>query len=288
MSAQYKKEIRSYACNMTGAVFTVLVLVLTAIYATAYNFKGGYPSFEYALSGVTFILFLAVPILTMKSFAEERSQKTDQLLYSLPLGMTRIVIGKYLAMITVFGVSVAVMCLYPIILSMYGSVNFVSAYSAIFGFFLLGCALIAIGMFISTLTESQVIAAVITFGAFILLYLLRSLAAFIPTTASASLWCFILLAVIIGIIIYSLLKNSVVATGVSALMIVASAVVYFVNSELFEGLFPDMLEKLALFDRLSAFTSQGIFDISGAVYYLTAICLFVYFTVRSMEKRRWA
>ena len=119
MSAQYRKEIKSFACNMTGAIFTVLVLVLTAIFATAYNFKGGYPAFEYALTGVTFILFLAVPILTMKSFAEERSQKTDQLLYSLPVGMTRIVLGKYLAMVTVFGVSVAVMCLYPLVLSLY-------------------------------------------------------------------------------------------------------------------------------------------------------------------------
>ncbi len=273
---------------MTGAVFTVLVLVLTAIFATAYNFRGGYPNFEYALSNVTFILFLAVPILTMRSFAEERSQKTDQLLYSLPVGMPRIVLGKYLAMVTVFGVSVAFMCIYPLILSMYGTVNFASAYSAIFGFFLLGCVLIAIGMFISTLTESQVIAAVITFGTFIIIYLLRSLANFIPTSASATLWCFVFLAVIAGIVIYVLLKNSVAATAASAAIIVAVTIVYFVKSELLEGLFPNILKQLAVFDRLSTFTEQGIFDISGVVYYLTAIGLFVYFTVRSMEKRRWA
>lgn len=286
MFAQYKKELKSYFCNMTGAVFIALVLILTGVFATAYNFKGRYPMFELALNQIVFVFFLAVPILTMRSFAEERSTKTDQLLYSLPLGMPRIVIGKYLAMITVNALTVLVMCLYPLILGRYGEVNYLMSYSALLAYFLLGCALIAIGMFISTLTESQVISAVISCGVFILLYFLPAIADFIPDSASASLICFILLAVIIGLIIYQFIKNSTVSITVTVLLSCACVILYFVKSELMEGLFPSLLQHLSLFDRLYTFSSYGIFDVTGIVYYLTAICLFVYFTVRSMEKRR--
>ena len=148
MFAQYKKELKGYFYNMTGVVFIALVLIITGIFATIMNFRNGYPEFEQTLDSASFIFFLAVPILTMRSFAEEKSLKTDQLLYSLPTGMTRIVIGKYLAMVTVLGASTLLLCLYPIILSFYGTVNFLGSYSGIFAFFLLGCTLIAIGIVI--------------------------------------------------------------------------------------------------------------------------------------------
>lgn len=288
MFAQYQKELKSYFTNMIGVTVIALLLILTGIYATIINFLQGYPTFETTVSSVTFIFFLAVPLLTMRSLSEERSAKTDQLLYSLPVGLSKIIIGKYLAMVTVHAAAVAVMSLYPIILSFYGTVNFASAYSALFAFFLLGCALIAIGMFISSLTESVVISAVITLGTFIALYLLTSLALLIPGTALASLICFIVLSVLIGIIVHLMLKNSFISVGTVLVLSLACIVVYFISGTIFEGLFPDMIQTLAVFDRMSMFATYGIFDITGVVYYVSVICLFVYLTVRSMDKRRWS
>ena len=201
MSAMYRKELKSYFYNMTGVVFIALVLIITGIFATILNFQStGNPEFEQTLDGASFIFFLAIPILTMRSFAEEKSLKTDQLLYSLPIGMTRVVVGKFLAMVTVLAAATGLLCVYPVILSFYGHVNFLGSYCGIFAFFLLGCALIAIGMFISTLTESQIISAVISFGVFIAVYFMQLISTIIPGSDTASLICFLVLALVIGII----------------------------------------------------------------------------------------
>lgn len=288
MLAQYKKELKSYFYNMTGVVFIALVLIITGIFATIMNFKKGNPSFEQTLEGASFIFFLAVPILTMRSFAEEKSLKTDQLLYSLPVGMTRIVIGKFLAMVTVLGAATVLLCLYPVLLSFYGPVHFIGSYSGIFAFFLLGCALIAIGMFISTLTESQVISAVITFGVFIAVYFMAFISNIIPGSDTASLICFLVLALVIGLIVHLIVKNSTVGLTVSIVLVAATTVCFFVDRSMFKGLFPSILEKFALFDRMYNFIYYGFFDVSAVVYYLSVIFLFVFLSVRSMDKKRWA
>ncbi len=288
MFAQYKKELRGHFCNMTGVVYIALVLIITGIFATIMNFKSGNPEFEQTLNSAAFIFFLAVPILTMRSFAEEKSSRTDQLLYALPIGMTRVVVGKYLAMLTVHAASTIILCMYPIILSFFGNVNFVGSYSGILAFFLLGCALIAIGMFISTLTSSQLISAVITFGVFVAIYLMSLIASLIPTTAVASLVCFFVFAVIIGLIVYTLFHSDVAGLVAAAVIALPTAVLYFFDSSLFAGAVPKILEKFALFDRLDIFIYYGIFDLSAVIYYISVVLLFVYLSVRSMDKRRWS
>ncbi len=288
MLAQYKKELRGHFSNMTGVVYIALVLIITGIFATIMNFRAGSPEFEQTLNSAAFIFFLAVPILTMRSFAEEKSSRTDQLLYALPIGMTRVVVGKYLAMLTVHAASTVILCMYPILLSFFGTVNFTASYSGIFAFFLLGCALIAIGMFISTLTSSQLISAVITFGVFVAIYLMSIIASLIPTTATASLVCIFALAVIIGVAVWAVLKSDAAGLAVGGVIALAAAVVYFLDSSCFAGLVPKVIEKFALFDRLDIFIYYGIFDISAVVYYISIILLFVYLSVRSMDKRRWS
>ena len=163
MTAVYKRELRSYLTSMVGYLFIFFILVLTGIYFSAYQLTASYPKFEYTLNAVTFAFLIGVPILTMRVLAEERKQKTDQLLLTAPISVGNIVIGKYLALITIYAIPMLVICTYPLIMSKFGTVSFASAYTAILGFFLLGCANIAIGVFMSALTESQVIAAVLTF-----------------------------------------------------------------------------------------------------------------------------
>lgn len=161
MGAVYKKELKSYFSNMTGYISVALILVMSGIFVKLINFESHYPSMEMALPTVALILMLAVPIVTMKSFAEERHQKTDLLLYTLPLKTSQIVMGKYLAMMTVFAIPTVIMAFYPLIMTMYGKVALLATYASLLAFYLLCGAMVAVCMFMSSLTESQVIAAVL-------------------------------------------------------------------------------------------------------------------------------
>lgn len=180
MTAILKREFKAYYQSLTGWAFAAFLLVFTGIYTMAVCLRGSYVNFEYVLGNVSFIFLLLVPILTMKVFAEERKQKTDQLLYSLPTGMTKIVLGKYLALLCVFAVPLVLICLYPLIVGAFGAVNFKTIYSTMLAFFLLGAALIAVGMFISTLTESQPLAAGLSFLVLMLDYLASNLSGYLP------------------------------------------------------------------------------------------------------------
>ena len=163
MLAIYKRELKSYLTSMVGYLFMFFVLLIAGIYFSAYQLSAAYPKFEYTLNAMTFVFLIAVPILTMRVLAEERKQKTDQLLLTSPVSVSGIVMGKYLALVTIYAIPIAVLATYPLIMSKFGTVAFGSAYTALLGFFLLGSANIAIGVFFSAITESQVIAAVLTF-----------------------------------------------------------------------------------------------------------------------------
>ena len=173
MIAVYKRELGSYLTSMIGYLFIFFILFLTGIYFSAYQLGAAYPRFEYTLSALTFVFLISVPILTMRVLAEERKQKTDQLLLTAPVSIEKIVFGKYFALVTIFAIPMLIMCLYPLLMTKFGTVSLGAAYTAILGFFLLGCANLAIGVFISSLTESQVIAAVLTFVILFAFYMIE-------------------------------------------------------------------------------------------------------------------
>ena len=287
MFAIYKKELKNYFINMTGYIFIGFMLAVTGIFTTLINLISTYPSFENVLSNITIVFLLIIPILTMRSVAEERHSKTDQLLYSLPVSVTQIVLAKYLAMFTVFLIPVGIIGLYPLILSIFGTVYLGTAYGALLGFTLLGGALIAVGMFMSSLTESQVIAAVTSFGVIFAMYLMSAISSLIPAGAMASLVAFAVVVLIFAGVVYSLTKNSTVAGITAAAGAVILAGIYFINSSIFDGLFANVLNWLSVFDRFSTFTT-GLFDLTSVVYYVSLIILFVFGTVQSVEKRRWS
>lgn len=287
MISIFKREFKSYFTGVTGCIFIAFLLCFMGIYVSSINLRGGYSSFEYVLSNIIIVFLLLVPLLTMRSFAEEKHTKTDQLLYSLPMSVTEVVMGKYLAMLAVFAIPVLIMAVYPIILSAFGYMAYKSAYLALFAFFILGAALIALGMFMSSLTESQVIAAVISFGALLLMYMMKGVASLIPESSEASLVCFGGVALIVGLILYSLTKNHAVSIGVFCILVAALVVFYLVNSSAFAGLFGSLLTYLAVFDRFAELTG-GIFDVTAIVYLITFAVFFIYLTVQSVEKRRWS
>ena len=180
MKAIYKRELKSYFQSMIGYAFVAFMMAFVGIYFTAYNLNMGYPYFSYVLSSTLFIFMIAVPVLTMKSFAEERKSKTDQLLLTAPVSVTGVVLGKFFAMVTVFAIPVVMSCVYPLIIKMQGTAYLKVDYAAILVYFAIGCVYIAIGMFLSSLTESQIIAAVSTFAVLLVFNMWSGLIEFLP------------------------------------------------------------------------------------------------------------
>lgn len=184
MIAVYKKELRSYFHSFIGPLFIGVTLFLVGLYFAAYNLFMGYPKIAYALSATMFLFFISVPVLSMRIFAEERKQKTDQFLLTSPVSVFDIVLGKFFAMATLLLIPVALFCTYPLILSCFGTISFAEAYLAIGAFFLYGLACIAIGEFVSSITESQVIAAVASFGILFVGYMISGICNMISSTGN--------------------------------------------------------------------------------------------------------
>ena len=286
MTAIYKRELKSYLTSMVGYLFIFFILVLTGIYFSAYQLSAAYPKFEYTLSAVTFVFLIGVPILTMRVLAEERKQKTDQLLLTAPVSVGNIVIGKYLALVTVYAIPILVMCTYPLIMSKFGTVAFASAYTAILGFFLLGCANIAIGVFMSALTESQVIAAVLTFVLLFAFYMMNGISSFFSKTSMSTCVAFGLLILAAAIILYTMIKNVLISAIAAVIGEIILIVIYVVKSSVFEGGIQKVLNIFNLSGHFDNFTSN-IFDIKGIVYFLSVIAVCLFLTMQSISKRRW-
>lgn len=286
MTAVYKRELRSYLTSMTGYLFIFFILLLTGIYFSAYQLDIAYPKFEYTLSAMTFVFLICVPILTMRTLAEERKQKTDQLLLTSPVSVGKIIMGKYLALVTVFAIPMAIICFYPLVMSKFGDISFGSAYTAVLGFFLIGCANLAIGVFISSLTESQVIAAVLTFVFLFAFFMMNGISSFFSEGALSTCITFGLLILAAAIIIYSMIKNFLISALICVIGEAALAVVYVINSSFFAGGIQKVLQIFNLSGHFDNF-ANGIFDINGIVYYLSVIAVCVFLTVQSIVKRRW-
>ena len=286
MTAVYKRELRSYLTSMTGYLFIFFILLLTGIYFSAYQLDIAYPKFEYTLSAMTFVFLICVPILTMRTLAEERKQKTDQLLLTSPVSVGKIIMGKYLALVTVFAVPMAIICFYPLVMSKFGDISFGTAYTAVLGFFLLGCANLAIGVFISSLTESQVIAAVLTFVLLFAFFMMNGISSFFSEGSLSTCITFGLLILAVSIIIYSMIKNFMISALVCVIGEIALAAVYMINSSFFAGGIQKVLQIFNLSGHFDNF-ANGIFDINGIVYYLSVVAVCVFLTVQSIVKRRW-
>ena len=286
MTAVLKREIGSYYKSGTGWLLAAFLLIFAGIYCMSYNLSGYSAKFEYVLASISFIYLIAVPIISMRVLAEEKRQKTDQLLYSLPMRLFGIVAGKYLGMLAVLGLPVLVMALYPLVLSQFGTVRFASAYGALAAFFLLGACLLSIGLFISSVTESQAAAAVITLVVMLLLYFMNGLSSFISTEASASLIALMILAVLFAVILQLLAKNPVISIAAAAAGCGGLYLWYAGDPDAFSGLFARIMQSISVFDRFDVFT-EGVFDLTAVVYYLSIICVFLFLTLQSMEKRRW-
>lgn len=175
MKAIFKREFLALFRNVIGWLFIGVTLAFYGLYLTMYNLLSGYPNVSYPLSGITFIFVITVPILTMRILAEERKNKTDQLILTSPVSVGKIVFAKYLALAAVYSIAVGVMCLTPWVLHFFGTVDYLQNYTAVLGFWLYGLTCIAIGLFVSSWTESQVVSAILTVVILFIGYMMNSI-----------------------------------------------------------------------------------------------------------------
>lgn len=286
MIAVLKHELRLYFHSLTAYVFGAFLLAFVGIGSMLYNLQAAVSNFEYVLSFGCLVFVVIVPILTMRVIAEERKQKTDQLLYSLPITTTQVIMGKYLSLLTVYLIPLCIICLYPLIFSQFGDVYLLTSYGSILGFFIMGAALLALGLFVSSLTDNQGFAAGIGIAVILLNYYSVSLSEYISSTSFGSVAAICVLIFILAAVIRHLTKNEKLAYGIGVLMFTVTMVTYYLEPTKFEGLLPNIMTKLSLFQRFYSFVN-GVFDMTAIVYYVTFAAFFLFLSVQSLEKRRY-
>lgn len=290
MTAIFKREVRSFFHGMTGYVLTAFLLAATGIYFLALNLGYGMTDFGYyTLYRTVFILLLYIPLLTMRSLAEERRSRTDQLLLTSPVSVWGIVLGKYFAMCVVFAIPCAVdIGLIFILRALGASAASVAAnLSALLCYYLLGCAAIAIGECLSGLTENQIIAAVMGFAALLLAYLMPSLRTMFNSGNAVALAVFTAAAAAAALAVglrthsftFGCLLFAACCAGLTALFAFKSAWL----TEAFSG----VLSALCLFTPFEDFVNSS-FSLPTLVYYISIAVLFLFFAAQGLEKRRWS
>ncbi|WP_066715549.1 ABC transporter permease [Clostridium sp. Marseille-P299] len=287
MLAIYKKEIKAYFTSIVGYLFIAFFLAIIGLYHYLQNMYGESANFSYALYSISIFFVLLVPMITMRIMAEENKQKTDQLLLTSPISITKIIVGKYLAVISVFTVVMGITCIYPLVMANYGTVNFKMNYAAIFAFFLLGASYMAIGLFISAMTESQAFAAVVTFIVILLTYLATGIGSIMPTDNKTAWITFSVLYLIVTIITYVMMHNLTLSFFIGCIGEIAIAALYLLNPTLFDGSVVKVLGWFSMITRFDTFI-YGNFDVAAVVYYISLIVLFIFLTIQTIKKRRWS
>ena len=286
MIAIYKRDLKGFFTGMMGYVLLAFFLAVGGLYFTVMNLMSGYPDLSYTLYNNLFVLLLLVPLLTMRSFAEERRARTDQLLLTSPVPLWRIVLGKYLAVLSVFGMAVLVCALYPLIMSRGGAVSYRQSYAALLAFFLLGAACIAIGVVLSSLNENQIVAAVCSFFVLLLAYLMPSIQTLFTVGSALAMGVFLVLAVLGAAYAGWHSRSWGLGLGVFTVCCAAILVLFWLRSAALTSAFSSLLGALCLFSPFEKFVS-GLFSLSAVVYYLSVTALFLFFTCQTLEKRRW-
>lgn len=289
MLAVFKRELKAYFTSPIGFVFVGLFLALSGIFFAVGNLLPGNPEYAGFQGTITFVfsLFL-VPILTMRLLTEETRQHTDQLLITSPLSVTDIVLGKYLSAVAVFLLTLVVTVLYPVIMSFFALLGLegwkiVGGYV---GFFLLGSAFIAVGLFFCSLTDNQIVAAMSTFAALLFIWILDWITGSVPSD-----WVYgLVFAAVVALALAALIwfsTRAIWAAGLAAALFTAALATSAVLArDFYNGLILKVLEWFSLLKRYSDF-SMGILSLSPVIYYLSFSAAFVFLTVRVIDRKRW-
>ena len=289
MTAIFKRELRSYFHGMLGYVLTAFLLASSGIYFLALNLGYGLTDFGYyTLYRTIFMLLLYIPVLTMRSLAEERRSRTDQLLLTSPVPVWGIVLGKFFAMCAVF----ALPCLMDVVMililwALGGTVPALAAnFAALLCYFLLGCAAIAMGEFLSGLTENPIIAAVAGFSVLLLAYMMPSLRSLFNAGSAVALAVFTAIAGAASLMAGLRTRSFILGCLTFATLCLGLTGLFLLQSAWLTEAFSAVLSVLCFFTPFEDFVNNS-FSLPTLVYYLTVTGMFLFFTAQSIEKRRW-
>ena len=286
MAAIFKRETKSYYTGMVGYVTAAVSLFFLGLYFTNRNLMYASSDFASVLYTTTLIMLFLLPAISMRSFAEDRRNKTDQLLLTSPVSIPGIVLGKFLAEVVVFALPLTVAVIMPLILTAFGTVSLVSAFSALFAYLLLGAACLAVGTWISALTENQIIAYLATFGALLIAYLMNGIQTMFTTGNLLAFVVFMVIVLVAAILVGVSCKRLTAGLTVFCIGAAAVFILFLARPAWLLTAFNAVLSALALFDPFQDIVG-GMFSIPAIVYYLSVIGLFLFLTGQALERRRW-
>ncbi|WP_294807375.1 ABC transporter permease [uncultured Gemmiger sp.] len=286
MTAIFKREFRSYFTGMVGYAVAAVSLFFLGLYFTNRNLLYKSSDFAGVLYTTTLILLFLLPAVSMRSFAEERRARTDQLLLTSPVSIPAIVAGKFLAQLAVFCVPLTAAAVMPLILTAFGKVSLISAYAALLGYILLGGACLAVGTFISCLTENQIVAYLASFVVLLIAYLMNGIKTMFT---SGNILAFVVFALVllaasaaVGVVCKNILAGgAVLVVGAAALF-----ALFILRPAWLLSAFDAVLTALALFAPYAEIIG-GSFSLPVILYYFSVIGVFLFFTGQTLERRRW-
>lgn len=234
MFAIFKREFRAYFTSPLGYVFLAIFYAFSGLFFYIFSLSIGSTDISSVFLMMFMVLMVFVPLLTMRLLSEDKKQKTDQLTLTAPVSLLSIVMGKFLAAYAIFAIGVAVMPVYGFVMSTFAKVSWLPIWGNTVGLLLLGGIFVSIGLFVSSLTENQMIAAIGSFFINLMILLMNTLTSALPT-----------------------------------------------------GFLQDVLSSISVYSRYSQITN-GIFSLSSLIFFISVIFIFLFLTVRVLEKRRWA
>ncbi len=234
MFAIFKRELKAYFTSPLGYVFLAIFYAFSGLFFYIFSLSVGSTDISSVFLMMFMVLMVFVPLLTMRLLSEDKKQKTDQLILTAPVSLLSIVMGKFLAAYAIFAIGVAVMPVYGFVMSTFATVSWLPVWGNTVGLLLLGGIFVSIGLFISSLTENQMIAAIGGFFINLMILLMNTLKSALPN-----------------------------------------------------GFLQDVLSSISVYSRYSEITS-GIFSLSSLIFFVSVIFIFLFLTVRVLEKRRWA
>ncbi len=289
MKAILLKELRTYFKNPLGYVFIGMMLIVLGFYYSFYTMYYQYADYYHVLNAGSSLIIFVVPVLTMRIMSEEAKNKTDQLLLTAPIKTSGIVLGKFFAAAIIFALVLVISMLQPLV-TVFGFDGVMSVRMTLggyLGFFLLGLSFIAIGMFISALTENQLVAAVVTIGVFTMLMLTEGIHQTFPTSRAFSLTIIIALAAIVLFIIYRSIRDLKTTCIIGGGMVAVIAATFLIWPASYEGLIGTIMESVSIFERYAEMFT-GIFDFGHIVFFISVIIFFLFITYQVVEKKRWS
>ena len=286
MTAIFKREFRSYFTGMVGYAVAAVSLFFLGLYFTNRNLLYQSSDFAGVLYTTTLILLFLLPAVSMRSFAEERRARTDQLLLTSPVSIPAIVAGKFLAQLAVFCVPLTAAAVMPLILTAFGKVSLISAYAALLGYILLGGACLAVGTFISCLTENQIVAYLASFVVLLIAYLMNGIKTMFTSGNILAIVVFALVLLAASAAVGVVCKN--ILAGGAVLVVGAAALfaLFILRPAWLLSAFDAVLTALALFAPYAEIIG-GSFSLPVILYYLSVIGVFLFFTGQTLERRRW-